>query len=116
MISIPTKKAASGEEAALSMNSKISVRSDGGWSRRDDVYAATFLVEEHPAIDEREKRVVPAATDAQARMDLGAALTDDDVSSDHSLAAEFFHAEALAAGIATVLDGALSFFMGHKSG
>jgi hypothetical protein len=32
------------------------------------------------------------------------------------LAAEFFHAEALAAGIATVLDGTLSFFMGHKSG
>lgn len=98
------------------MNSKISVSSDCHWSRPHHVYAAAFLVEKHAAIDECEERVVLAATDAQARMDLGATLADNDVSSDHGLAAEFFHAEALAAGIATVLDGTLSFFMGHGSG
>jgi hypothetical protein len=48
-------------------------------------------------------------------MDLGTALADDDVSSNHGLAAELFHAEAFAARIATVLDGSLSFFMGHES-
>jgi hypothetical protein len=88
----------------------------GGQGGSDDVHAAAFLVEEHAAIDESEERVVTTATDAKARMHFGAALADDDVSGDHGLAAEFFHAEALAAGIATVLDGTLSFFMGHKSG
>ena len=86
-------------------------------SRRgsDDIHAAAFLVEEHAAIDEGEERVVPTAANAEARMHLSPALSDDDVPGDDSLAAEFFHAKALAAGIATVLDGALSFFMGHGS-
>ena len=93
------------------------VRGDGSgdWGR-DDVDAAAFAVEEHFAIDESEEGVVLAATDAEARMHLRSTLADDDVASDDRLAAELFHAEALAAGIATVFDGALSFFMGHGSG
>src|SRR4051812_23148037 len=70
----------------------------------------------HAAIDEREQGVVAAAADADTRMHLGAALADQDVAGDHRLAAEFFHAETLAARVASVFDGALSFFMGHESG
>jgi hypothetical protein len=69
----------------------------GSFRLRNDVDAAAFLVEEHAAIHECEKRVVTTATDAESWMDLGAALADDDVSSDDSLTAEFFHAEAFAA-------------------
>lgn len=66
-------------------------------SRRDHVDAATFFVEENTAVDESEERVVTATTNTQARMHFRATLADDDVTSDHGLAAEFFHAEALAA-------------------
>jgi tRNA threonylcarbamoyladenosine biosynthesis protein TsaE len=59
--------------------------------------------------------VVTANADTHAGMPLGAALADDDVTGDHSLTAELLHAKALGAGIATVLDGTLSFLMGHKS-
>ncbi len=106
------KMAASGEDTAFHGNKVCSVC---GGSRLDDIHAATFLIEENATVNEGEESVISAATDAQARMDFGATLADDDVTSDDNLAAEFFHAEALAAGIATVLDGALSFFMGHGS-
>ena len=59
--------------------------------------------------------MVAAHSDTEAGMHFGAALTDENVAGDDDLSAEFFHAEALAAGIATVLDGALSFFMGPGS-
>ena len=41
-------------------------------------------------------------------------LADDDVARDHFLPAEFFNAEALAAGVATVLDRTLTFLVSHK--
>ena len=80
------------------------------------IHAATFLVEEHATVHKGEQCVIPAATDTEAWMHLRSALADDDVASNHGLAAELLNAEALAARLATVLDGTLSFFMGHGSG
>src|SRR5512137_2130219 len=80
------------------------------------VHAAGVLIESHAAIGERENRMVAADAHALAGVELGAALADDDVAGDDGLAAEFLHAEALAARVATVLDGALSFLVGHESG
>jgi diadenosine tetraphosphatase ApaH/serine/threonine PP2A family protein phosphatase len=57
--------------------------------------------------------VVTADADTNTWMHFRSALTDDDVTSDDSLAAVFLDAEALAAGVTSVLDGTLSFFMGH---
>jgi hypothetical protein len=78
-----------------------------------DIHAATFAVKLHFAIDERKERVITAHADVDAGMNFGAALANDDVASDNRLTAEFLHAETFTAGIATVLDGALSFFVGH---
>lgn len=79
------------------------------------VDSATFFVEGNAAINESEKRVIATDANTESWVNLRAALTDENVPSDDDLAAEFFHAETLAAGVATVLDGALSFFMGHGS-
>ena len=112
---VENKKAVSEMETAFLRKIEISVRCEQS-SRGNHVHAAAVLVEEHPAIDQSEERVIPATTDSESRMDLGAALADDDVSGDDGLATELLHAEALAAGVASVFNGALSFFMGHKSG
>ena len=61
------------------------------------VDAAAFAVEFDFAIDESEESVVAAATDTYTWMHFGAALANDDVSSDHGLTAEFFNAESFAA-------------------
>ena len=78
-----------------------------------DIDAATVAIEAHLAVDEGEDGVIAAEADTLAWVPLGAALTDEDISSDDALATEFLHAAALAVGIASVLDAALSFFMGH---
>lgn len=72
-------------------------KSVGSSQRWNDVHAASFLVEEHASIDQCKKCVITSATHPKTRMHLRAALTDDDVASNHRLAAKFFHAEALAA-------------------
>ena len=54
------------------------------------------------AVDQREQRVVAAQAHARTRMELGAALADDDVAGDDSLAAELLHAETTASGVTTV--------------
>ena len=61
-----------------------------------------------------EDGVVTAHAHSLAGVPLGAALADDDVARDYFLAAEFFHAEALAAGVATVLDRTLTFLVSQK--
>lgn len=79
-----------------------------------DVDAATFAVEEYATINKGEDGVVAAHADVLAGVELGAALTHDDVAGDNSLATELLHAEALAAGIATVTNGTLTFLMCHN--
>src|SRR3546814_20202304 len=65
------------------------------------------------AVGGREQRVVLADPDIDARIDLGPALTHDNVAADHVLTAEFFHAKATAGRIATIARGTACFFMGH---
>ena len=46
-------------------------------------------------------------------METSASLANDDVSSNYTLSAELFDAEALGCAVASILTGSLSFFMGH---
>lgn len=86
----------------------------GGLGFRSYIDTAAFTVEEYAAVHQGENGVVTAHAHALAGVPLGAALADDDVARDYFLAAEFFHAEALAAGVATVLDRTLTFLVSHK--
>ena len=62
-----------------------------------DVDACAIFVEEHASCAESEEGVVLAHPYVRASGPACAALADDDVAGDNSLATEFFHAEALAA-------------------
>jgi len=83
-------------------------------SHRLDVHATTILVEEDFAVHEGEDGVVTAKTDVAAWNPLRSALAEDDVACDDGFTAEFLDAKTLALAVATVFDGTLSFFMGHK--
>src|SRR3546814_2025832 len=56
-------------------------------------------------VDEREQGVVAAKADAHARMELGAALANDDVAGFDRLATIDLHAEILRVGAAAVARG-----------
>jgi hypothetical protein len=76
---------------------KKKMRNSVGAGSRVHIDAAAFAVEGDTAVDQRKKGVVAANADAEARMYLGPALADQDVSCDDRLATEFLNAEALAA-------------------
>jgi hypothetical protein len=66
--------------------------------RREHRYeraALKSLVERHVTVGNRENGVILANTNALAGMELGAALTDDDVAGLDGLAAEHLHAKTL---------------------
>jgi hypothetical protein len=83
-------------------------------SNRLDVHATTIFVEEDFAVDESEDGMVTTKTDVAAWNPLRSALAEDDVACDDGFTAEFLDAKTLALAVATVFDGTLSFFMGHK--
>ena len=62
---------------------------------------------------EREQRVVAAPADTQTRVEVGAALTNNDLASVDKLTAETLHAETLGVGVTTVARGRRAFFMCH---
>ena len=64
--------------------------------------AASALRELDGAFAESEQRVVLAAADVLAGLEVSAALTNNDVASDNMLATVALHAEALCAGVATI--------------
>src|SRR3546814_5737762 len=76
------------------------------WS--SDVCSSDLL-----AVDEREQGVVAAEADAHARMELGAALANDDVAGFDRLATIDLHAEILRVGVAAVARGTYALFMCH---
>src|SRR5690606_10655912 len=84
---------------------------------RDDAHRAALLRalggELHRAVDQREQGVVAAEADARTRMELGAALADDDVAGLDRLAAVHLHAEVLRVGVAAVARGTYALFMCH---
>src|SRR4051812_9752039 len=62
---------------------------------------------------EREQRVVATAADVVARVEVRAALADDDLAGVDDLAAEALHAEALGVGVAPVLGGRGALLVCH---
>ena len=81
-------------------------------TRRNDVddLAAALRAELDRASREREQRVVATTADVGARVEVRAALADDDLARDDDLAAEALDAEALRVGVATVASGAMRPF------
>ena len=65
------------------------------------------------AIDQSEQGVIAADADALTRMDVGAALTDQDVAGQNELTVAALDAEALGLGITTVLGRTYAFLMCH---
>src|SRR5687768_5727023 len=82
---------------------------------RDDVddLAAALAAELHRTGLECEQGVVAAAADAAARVEVRAALADDDLARVDELAAEALHAEALGVGVAAVLGGRGALLVCH---
>src|SRR5947208_14679837 len=72
-----------------------------------------FDGELHGTVDKREQGVVAAEADAVPRMELGTALTHDDVTGFHGLAAVDLHAEVFRIGVAAVTSTAACLFMCH---
>jgi len=60
------------------------------------------LVVAHDTVDEREQRVVTPEADVLARVNLGAALTHQDVAGLDLLATELLHSASLAVAVTTV--------------
>ena len=75
------------------------------------MHLAVGAVEFDDAVRAGEEGVVATDPDVGAGTETGAALANDDVACDDRLAAEFFHAEALADAVAPVAYAALTFFM-----
>src|SRR5688500_15506943 len=78
--------------------------------------ATLFLAlgrELHSAVDQREQRVVAAQADAHARMELGAALADDDVARFDRLAAVDLDAQVFRVGVAAVARGTYALLVCH---
>ena len=84
-----------------------------GFFCRGNVDAASVAVEEHAAVHKGEDGVVAAHAHALAGVPFGAALADDDVASDNDLSTEFLHAKTLAARVASIAYGTLTFLMSH---
>src|SRR5690349_5905204 len=84
-----------------------------GRDDRDDATAAAFL-EVHLARGAGVDRVVLADAGAEARLELRAALADDDLATGDGLTGEDLHAEALGVGVAAVAAGAEAFLMSHR--
>jgi hypothetical protein len=80
-----------------------------------DCKTAATTIEADQAIGQREQGVVAADTHATTGVIPGSALADKDRSGGHKSAVRSLYAKALAVGIASVLYGALTFFMCHES-
>ena len=83
--------------------------------RRHDVddLAAALRAELDRARGQREQRVVPAAADQVARVELGATLADQDLAGADDLAAEALDAEPLSVGVAAVARAGRTLFVCH---
>src|ERR1051326_2052879 len=78
-----------------------------------DVARVAASLEADVAVDLREQRVVPAATDVQAGLEARAALPHEDAATGHELAAEPLDAEHLRVRVTAVARAADAFFVRH---
>src|SRR6476620_4185168 len=86
----------------LSAKTSISARELSFWPNHADRLAATLGVELHGAGGGREQGVVAATSAVHAGVEVGAALTDQDLAGLDDLAAEPLHAQPLGGGVTTV--------------
>src|SRR3569832_2194386 len=77
--------------------------------------ALVAFAEGYLAVAKREERVVLAHADIGAGMELGTALTHDDVAAGNLLAAEHLHTQHLGVGVATVAGRTACFLVCHGS-
>src|SRR5690606_15407710 len=84
---------------------------------RHDAHGAALLRtldrEFDGTVDQREQGVVATEADARTRVELRAALADDDVAGLDGLAAVHLHAEVLRVGVAAVARGTYALFVCH---
>ena len=80
---------------------------------RDDADASATDIELDDAIGKREEGVVAAYADVAARVELCAALADDDAAGADGLPPVRFDAEPLRIRIPAVARGTLTFLMSH---
>ena len=66
------------------------------------------------AVDQGEEGIVRTLTDVFTGMDVGTALTDEDVARENGLPVGSLHAKTLGFGITAVLGRAHTFFMSEK--
>ena len=78
-----------------------------------DQLAVVALAELHLAVHQGEQRVVPAAADVAARVELGAPLADDDGAGRDGRPVEHLDAEALRVGVPPVAGRAAALGLGH---
>ena len=74
---------------------------------------AAHALEVNAAIDESKQRVIAADAHALTRMDVGAALTNQDVAGQNKLTVAALYAQTLGLGITAVLGRTYAFFMCH---
>jgi hypothetical protein len=100
------------KESRAALFAKACGRPAGALGGGDDVdmLAVPRRGEADLTFDDREDRVVLAHHDADARIELCAALTDDDVARHDRLAAELLHAETLRVRVTAVPRGTGTFF------
>src|SRR3954469_12085703 len=81
----------------------------------DDAHdtTATLVTELHCARDQREQRVVATAADVVARVEVGAALADEDLAGVDLLAAVTLDPEPLGVGVTPVARGRRAFLVCH---
>ena len=80
---------------------------------RDLLAVLAEMLETNGAVYESEEGIILALADVGARMDLGSALTNENVAGENELTVSTLRAETLGLGIAAVLGGAHSLFMCH---
>src|SRR5690242_21366167 len=90
------------------------VGSDSGLDGHDvDDLAAATVAELHGTGSQREQGVVATATDAGTRVEVGAALADEDRAGRDDLAAEALDAEALGVRVTAVTGRACALLVCH---
>jgi hypothetical protein len=80
---------------------------------RDHADGAGGFAEFHNAVAESEEGEIAAATDVFARMEFGAALTDNDVAGENGFATVLFNTKILRIAVAAVTAAGLTFLMSH---
>src|ERR1700723_2031584 len=85
----------------------------GDWFDGSEAAAVAAIDKLHAARDLGEERVVRADAHVDARLDLGAALANDDGSAGNELTGEGLYAQPLCIGIASVCGAASTLLMCH---